>query len=263
MKKKQVIFVEKQAGIALITIDNPPVNTLSADVIEQLSETMVDMEKDIEVRAVIITGSGEKAFVAGGNIKEFPHWIGKGKKLAEEKSLWLQRPLNLIDQLSKPTIAAINGLALGGGCELALACDLRMMEEHAQIGLPEIKLGLFPGAGGTQRLTRLIGEARAKELMFTGDPITANQALQFGLVNKVVPQAEVVEEAFKMARKISSYSMPALSLMKKAIKEGRKTSLDEGLAIEAKYFGEVFQTEDVKEGISAFIEKRVPTFVHK
>lgn len=162
MKTNSVVYIEKKEEIALITIDNPPVNTLSANVIDQLSQLMIDIEKDVEVRVVIITGHGEKAFVAGANIKEFPNWMGKGKKLAEEKAKWMQRPLNLIDRLPKPTIAVINGLALGGGCELALSCDLRIAEEHSKIGLPEITLGLFPGAGGTQRLPRIIGEGRAK-----------------------------------------------------------------------------------------------------
>lgn len=260
---EQVVRVEKKEGIALVTIDNPPVNTLSTAVINQLTRIMEDMENAEDVRVVIIAGGGDGAFVAGADIKEFPDWIGKGNELAEAKSKWLQYPLDLIDGLSKPTIAAMNGLALGGGCELALACDLRIAEEHARIGLPEITLGLFPGAGGTQRLPRIVGEGKAKELMFTGEPIDAHGALDIGLVNKVVPCGEAVDKAFEMAKKIAAYSMPALSFMKKAIAEGSKTSLDQGLVKEAKYFGDVFQTEDVKEGVSAFIEKRAPTFIHR
>lgn len=263
MDVDQVVRVLKNEGVAIVEIDHPPVNALSGEVVNQLTNMMKDIEGDPQVRAVIITGNGEKAFVAGANIKEFPDWIGKGEELAEEKSKWLQYPFDLIDRLSKPTIAAINGLALGGGCELALACDMRIAEEHAQIGLPEITLGLFPGAGGTQRLPRLIGEGKAKELMFTGEPVSAREALRIGLVNIVVPQGEAVKKARELAKKMSGYSMPALSLMKKAITEGRDGSLESGLALEAKYFGQVFQTEDVKEGVSAFIEKRSPAFTHK
>ncbi|ONK23063.1 enoyl-CoA hydratase [Bacillus sp. VT-16-64] len=259
----QVVRVWNNEGVATLEIDHPPVNSLSAEVVNQLTGVLQKMEGDPQVRAVIITGSGEKAFVAGANIKEFPDWIGKGEEVAEEKSKWLQHPFDLLDQLSKPTIAAINGLALGGGCELALACDLRIAEEHAQIGLPEITLGLFPGAGGTQRLPRLVGEGKAKELMFTGEPVSAREALRIGLVNIVVPQGKALKKAQELAEKISRYSLPALSLMKKAITEGRNESLERGLAVEAKYFGKVFQTEDVKEGVSAFIEKRRPTFTHQ
>lgn len=259
----QVVHVRKHEGIAIVEIDHPPVNALSSEVVNQLIDAMKEMESDPQVRAVIITGNGEKAFIAGANIKEFPDWIGKGEELAEEKSKWLQHPFDLIDRLSKPTIAAINSLALGGGCELALACDMRIAEEHAQIGLPEITLGLFPGAGGTQRLPRLVGEGKAKELMFTGEPVSAREALRIGLVNIVVPQGEALKRAQELAKKISGYSMPALALMKKAISEGRGGSLERGLALEAKYFGQVFQTEDVKEGVSAFIEKRRPAFTHK
>lgn len=260
MVLNQVVQVEKNEGIALITIHNPPVNILSTNVINQLSKTMVEMEEDTGVRVVLLTGHGDRAFVAGADITEFPNWIDKGEALAEQKSKWLQHPLDLIDNLSKPTIAVINGLALGGGCELSLACDLRIAEEHVQIGLPEITLGLFPGAGGTQRLPRIVGEGKAKELMFTGEPIFAEEALRIGLVNIVVPQGKAKEKAYEMARKIATYSLPALSMMKKSITKGRGTSLDDGLAQEAKYFGEVFQTAGVKEGVTAFIEKREPTF---
>lgn len=262
MGTDRVVCVGKKEGITTVTIDNPPVNALSASVVNELVTVMKELENDSSVRAVIITGSGEKAFVAGADIKEFPEWIGKGEEFAEEKSKWLQEPFDMIDNLSKPTVAAINGLALGGGCELALACDLRIAEEQVRIGLPEITLGLFPGAGGTQRLPRLVGEGKAKELMFTGEPISASEALRIGLVNMVVPQANSIKKAMEIADKITSYSLPALSLMKKAITEGRGTPLQEGLVREAKYFGKAFQTKDINEGVSAFIEKRNPKFIH-
>lgn len=258
----QVVYLKKNKGIATVTINNPPVNVLSAAVINQLTNVFEKIEVDPEIITVIVTGSGEKSFVAGGNIKEFPEWMGKGSKYAEMKSKWLQHALNQIDKLSKPTIAAINGLALGGGCELAMSCDIRIAEEQILIGLPEITLGLFPGAGGTQRLPRLVGEGKAMELMFTGESITACEAKRIGLVNMVVSEGQALERAEDIAQKISQYSLPALTFLKKAIVEGRGKSLGEGLQTEAQYFGEVFQTNDIKEGVSAFIEKRKPKFDH-
>src|SRR5699024_8244277 len=191
------------------------------------------------------------------------NWTGKGKEIAEEKSQWLQYPLDLLDNLSKPTIAVLDGLALGGGCELALACELRIADEQIELGLPAITLGLFPASGRTARLPRLIGEGRAKQMMFTGTPVNAEEALAIGLVNKVTPKGKAFEEAYQLALEISSYSLPALSLMKKVVIQGRDVSLKQGLKQEAECFGEVFQTEDVKEGIAAFIEKRKPNFTHE
>jgi enoyl-CoA hydratase len=263
LKETKVVFLEKENGIATIIIDNPPVNTLSAAVIQQLSDVVDEIENDPQVIVVIITGAGNKSFVAGGNIKEFPEWMGKGEEYGLMKSLWLQNPLNKLDKLSKPTIAAINGFALGGGCELALACDIRIAEEHVLIGLPEVKLGLFPGAGGSQRLPRLIGEGKAKEMMFTGEPITAKEAEKIGLVNYAVPKDKAYEKAKEIAGKITNYSLSSLSYLKKAIQEGMAKSLEDGLNVEAKYFGKVFETEDVLEGVTAFIEKRKPNFIHK
>ncbi|MEW9674163.1 enoyl-CoA hydratase [Ammoniphilus sp. 3BR4] len=263
MDSDKVVYWSKEDGVAIIFIDNPPMNTLSSAVVEQLNKVADEVERDREVIAVILSGRGNKAFVAGGNIKEFPGWMGIGAEYAETRSLWLQEPLNKIENLSKPTIAAINGFALGGGCELALSCDMRIAEEQVLIGLPEIKLGLFPGAGGTQRLPRLIGAGKAKEMMFTGEPIPAYEAKRIGLVNDVVPQGSALEKAKELAQRISRFSLPALSLMKKAVDEGNAATLGEGLKIEAKYFGEVFQTEDIKEGVNAFIEKRDPRFTHK
>lgn len=263
MKNERVVICNKKGNIAVVTIQNPPVNTLSLEVVQQLIDVLEEIETNNDIAVVIITGLGKKAFVAGGDIKEFPDWMGKGEKYAEMKSLKLQKPLNQIEHLSKPTIAAINGLALGGGCELALACDLRVIEEQVSIGLPEITLGLFPGAGGTQRLPRLIGEGKAKEMMFTGKSITAKEAKEIGLVNYITPQGKALNKAEKIAEDISKFSLPALSYMKRAIREGTAVSLQKGLEIEARYFGKVFQTENVKEGVKAFIEKRVPHFKNK
>ncbi len=171
--------------------------------------------------------------------------------------------LTKIDQFPKPTIAVLNGLTLGGGCELALACDLRVAEAQVQIGLPEVKLGLFPGAGGTQRLSRLVGNAKAKEIIFTGDPLGAIEAEKIGLVNKVVEQGCGLSEAKILASRMTRHSLQALSRIKKAINEGSEATLEQGLEIETNLFEEIFQTEDVKEGVSAFLDKRKPAFVHR
>lgn len=261
MNKKQVVSWDNQDQIATIKIDNPPVNVLSKAVIEQLNIVIDEIENDYNIKVVIVTGEGEKAFVAGGNIKEFPDWIGKGVELGKEKSLWLQRPLNRIERLPQPTIAAINGAALGGGCELALCCDIRVAEEQIKIGLPEITLGLFPGAGGTQRLARLIGKAKAKEMIFTGKPLSADEARQAGLVNHVVSKGKSLQKAVELAQSICQYSLPVLSSAKRSIDEGYEQRLEDGLITEAEYFGYVFQTKDVKEGVEAFIQKRAPRFI--
>lgn len=263
MNKVQVVSWAKDESIARIVIDNPPVNVLSADVLEQLALVADEIESDANVKVVILTGGGNKAFVAGGNLKEFPDWMGKGMESAKQKSLWLQETLNKIERLSRPTIAAINGVALGGGCELALCCDIRIAEEHVVIGLPEIKLGLFPGAGGTQRLPRLIGKAKAKELIFTGEPLSAIDAKEIGLVNHVVQKGKSLEEALRIARHISKYSLPSLKLAKNSIDYGYEQTLSQGLVTEAENFGYVFQTTDVKEGVSAFLQKRNPKFIDK
>jgi enoyl-CoA hydratase/carnithine racemase len=261
MQKVRVVAWSLEKNIAKIVIDNPPVNVLSAAVIEQLNEVVEDIERHPDVKAVILTGGGERAFVAGGDIKGFPAWIGRGVEEAKQKALWLQEPLNKLEQLPHPTIAAINGLALGGGCELALSCDIRIAEEQIIIGLPEVKLGLFPGAGGTQRLPRLIGKARAKEMIFTGESISAVEAERIGLVNHVVPQGKALEKALEMAEKICNYSSQPITFAKQSIDVGYEQTLQEGLVTEADYFGQVFQTKDVKEGVEAFIQKRKPNFI--
>ncbi|WP_307258136.1 enoyl-CoA hydratase/isomerase family protein [Oikeobacillus pervagus] len=242
-------------GIATVILNNLPLNLLNQKVVQQLSNLADELHTDDSIHAVILTGAGEKAFMAGADIKEFPEWIGKGEAFAEQKGLELQDAFHKFYRLPKPTIAALNGLALGGGCELALACDLRIMEQHAIIGLPEIKLGLFPGAGGTQRLPRLIGETKAKQMMFLGDSLTANEALHVGLVNEVVPKGNSLNRANAIAQRLTSYSLPALSYMKKSIQQGLQVSLETGLSIEAQHFGKVFQTEEIKTGVQHFIEK--------
>lgn len=257
----ELVQVEKLEGYAIVTIDHPPVNVMGTQVVEELDEIFAKLEQDDGVVAVILTGAGNKAFVAGADIKEFPQLIGRSD--IQPDIMKIHRVLNKIDSFRKPTIAVLNGLTFGGGCELALTCDMMIAEEHAQIGFPEITLGLFPGGGGTQRLPKLIGAARAKEMMFTGAPITAAKAEQIGLVNYVVPTGEGLQSAKQLARKISRHSLPALSRVKQAIDAGVNQTLEAGLAKEVELFEEVFQTEDIKEGVKAFMEKRHPVFTHK
>jgi enoyl-CoA hydratase len=260
LEKTKAVSWSIQSNIAIIIINNPPLNVLSEEVIELLSTSADEIESDSNIKAVIVTGAGERAFVAGGDIKGFPDWMGKGIELAKEKSLWLQEPLNKLERLPQPTIAAINGFALGGGCELALSCDIRIAEEHIKIGLPEIKLGLFPGAGGTQRLSRLVGKSKAKEMIFTGESLSAEEAWRIGLINRIAPKGKSLEIALDLAESISAHSLPALAFAKRSIDKGYEQRLENGLITEAEYFGQVFQTEDVKEGVGAFIQKREPKF---
>jgi enoyl-CoA hydratase len=257
----ECVRVERTEGVATVTIDNPPLNVLSAKVVSELGEIFSQLQDDPDVVVVIVTGAGEKAFMAGADIKEFPEWLGN-KEIKEI----VRKNHELFQQMEgcpKPVIALLNGMALGGGCELALACDLRIAEEHVRIGLPEIKLGIFPGGGGTQRLPRLIGAARAMELMFTGEPITAAEALAIGLVNKVAPSGQGMDVARQVARKIAGYSLKALSAIKRAVKYGGDHPFEMGIAQELELFAEIFQTEDAKEGIQAFLEKRSPVFRHR
>ncbi len=255
------VSVQKEDKLAIVTIDNPPMNVLSQHIFAQLDDIFTKLATDNEVVAVIVTGAGNRAFVAGADIREFPDLMDNPNM----KNIMLagHQALNRIDHIGKPTIAALNGLTFGGGCELALACDIRIAEAHTQIGLPEVKLGLFPGGGGTQRLPRLVGEAKAKEIMFTGEPIDALQAKQIGLVNDVVPTGTGLEAAIKLAAKITRHSLQALSRIKQAVDEGLELSLASGIEREVDLFVEVFQTEDVHEGVQAFFEKRTPVFKHR
>lgn len=258
----RLVQFEKEAGIAVVTIDNPPMNVLSSHVTRELKEVVSQIYTDPEVIVVILTGAGKRAFMAGADIKEFPQWIHLEKEELRKVTTANHEVFTLLENLPKPTIAAINGFALGGGCELALACDIRIAEEQAQLGLPEVKLGLFPGAGGTQRLPRLVGEAKAKELMFTGDPVTAEEALAIGLINQMVPKGDGLDRAKEMAEKMASLSLQALSRIKQAVNDGTEMDLQAGLELEVDLFLDIFKTEDVREGVQAFIEKRSARFTH-
>lgn len=253
----KLLSVSKQNGIAKVTIENPPMNVLSEQVTKELDEVFQDIKTDDTVIAVILTGSGDKAFMAGADIKEFPD------RAEAEEAVSAQEVFNFIVHLPKPTIAMLNGYTLGGGLELALTCDIRIAEDHAKLGLPEVTLGLLPGAGGTQRLPRLVGTAAAKEFMFTGKQLSAEEAQQLSLVNQVVPQGEGMQTAEKLAATMAKMSLQALSRIKQLINTSEVTSLEEGLRQEEQQFNEIFKTEDAKEGVQAFIEKRAPVFKHR
>jgi enoyl-CoA hydratase/carnithine racemase len=257
----QMIRLEKEGPLAIVTLTNPPLNVLHPQMVAELDACFSALAADAEVVVALITGQGERAFCAGFDIKEFPRMMAPGG--AEVLASQLHTSFLKIDYLGKPTIAAVNGLALGGGLELAMTCDLRIVATNAQLGQPEIKLGLFPGAGGTQRLPRLVGEGVAKELMYVGDPISADEAYRIGLANKVVPAGEALTAAKQLGQTIASRAGVALRYIQQAVDRGAGTTLEEGLRIEADLFAKVFQTEDVREGVEAFITKRTPQFKHR
>lgn len=247
--------------LCLVTLDNPPVNVLSLQMARDLRAALSDIAARTDVSAVIVTGAGSKAFVAGGDIREFPEFIANGT--AKQAALEFDEVLQRLHQLPLPTIAAIGGHALGGGCELALACDFRIAEMQVRLGFPEITLGVLPGAGGTQRLPRLIGVARAKRMILSGQPVSAAEALQIGLVDEVVGQGEAIPAAKRFADLFRGKSRIALRLAKRAVDEGLEHTLAEGLALEAERFGEAFTSEDALEGVTAFMEKRAAQFRHR
>ena len=209
------------------------------------------------VRGVILTGAGDKAFIAGADISELAHATALE---AEESSRFGQKVLDLIENLGKPVIAAVNGFALGGGCETAMACTIRIAVESAKFGQPEVKLGLLPGGGGTQRLPRLVGKGRALQLILSGGMISAQEAYRIGLVNEIVPAANLIARAEEILKQIASNAPVAVRLSLEAVNKGMDTSQSEGFALEASYFGLCAATEDKKEGTSAFLEKRAPQF---
>lgn len=254
----ELLSVTKQDGVATVVIDNPPMNVLSTRVTTELDDVFRELETDNTVISIILTGAGDRAFMAGADIKEFPE---RDKEKKEENSI--HEVFNRIETIPKPTIALLNGFTLGGGLELALTCDIRIAEDHAKIGLPEVNLGLLPGGGGTQRLPRVVGSAKAKEIMFTGEAVLAEEAYKLGIVNKVVKQGEGKQAAEQLAQKLAKKSLQALSRIKKLVNEGKELPIQDGLKQEEALFKELFTTEDAKEGIKAFIEKRKPVFTHR
>ncbi len=259
MDTKSVIC-EITDGLAVVSINNPPVNALNETVISELDAIIQELSGNSSVQVVIVTGAGEKAFVAGADIKQFLGMdAASGKELARRG----QQIFTKLSTLKQPVIAAVHGFALGGGCELALACDIRIASENAVMGVPEVSLGVIPGYGGTQRLPRLVGPSQAMSLILTGDPIKAEEALRIGLVDKVVPIGEALNEAKAMAKRIMTRGPLAVQAAKRAVYEGMKVSLEEGIAFEADCFSELCNTEDQKEGANAFLGKRKPNFQGK
>ncbi|WP_043884305.1 short-chain-enoyl-CoA hydratase [Caldanaerobacter subterraneus] len=252
------IEVKIEKGIATITINRPKaLNALNTETLEELKNVLEVLQNDDGVKVIVITGAGEKAFVAGADISEMKDMsVFEAKKFAELG----QKVFRKIELMKKPVIAAVNGYALGGGCELALACDIRIASRNAKFGQPEVGLGIIPGFGGTQRLPRIVGVSKAKELIYTGDMIDAEEALRIGLISKVVEQDKLLEEAYGIAKKIMSKGLVAVSLAKEAINKSLEVDIDSGMEYEANAFAMCFGTQDQKEGMVAFLEKRAPKF---
>jgi enoyl-CoA hydratase len=249
-------------GVAIVTLNNPPLNLVTLEMTRELNALVARLAADEDVRVLVLTGSGSKAFCAGSDIKEFPQMMAAGavvpKKLALENEAWSR-----VDDFPKPTIAALNGLAFGGGLELAVCCDLIVAEAGGVVALPEIKLGVFPGSGGTIRVTRRIGEGRAKEMMFFGEPVPVETALAWGLVNRVVPKGQSLAVAFEMAHKLAAQPSVALAACKQSVDTAFDVAEDAAVAASLLLSERVFTSEDCAEGVRAFFAKEPPRFKHR
>jgi enoyl-CoA hydratase len=253
------ILLEQSGPVAIVTFNRPAVlNALNAQTINELRSVLLDLQADDAIRVIVVTGAGEKAFVAGADVNELARQTpASGRELARVG----QAVLELIETLGKPVIAAINGFALGGGCELAMACTLRVAAESARLGQPEINLGIIPGYGGTQRLPRLVGKGRALELLLTGSPIGAGEALRIGLVNRVVPAGELMPAVKQLASELARQAPIAMRYILEAVNHGLEMPTADGLHLEATLFGLVAASDDMREGTRAFLEKRKPEFI--
>src|SRR3989454_1029641 len=252
------VLYETKGAIAYVTLNRPKVlNALNQRTWENLRTAFEDARDEAAVRGVILTGAGDKAFIAGADISELAHVTAVE---AQESSSYGQAVLDLIENLGKPVIAAVNGFALGGGCETAMACTIRVASEHAKFGQPEVTLGLIPGGGGTQQLPRLIGKGRALQLILSGAMISAQEAYRVGLVNEVVPAAELITRAEAILKQISANAALAIKFSLEAVNKGLETSQAEGLSLEASLFGLCAGTDDKKEGTQAFLQKRAAQF---
>ena len=252
------LLLEKDAAIATITFNNPKaLNALTEETFSGMESQLDELETDAEIRVIILTGAGDKAFIAGGDISHLATLDADG---ARHFALLAQRVIDRIETFPKPVIAAVNGYCLGGGNELAMGCDLRIAADSAKFGQPEVKLGIIPGFAGTQRLSRLVGKGRAKEMIYTGEMIDAAEACRIGLVNRVVAKDRLIEEAKALAMKMCDKSASAISLSKEAIDNGLEMDFARAARYEADLFGLSFTTADCKEGISAFLEKRPAKF---
>lgn len=257
--RNKLLKVDVRDYVAVVTINHPPLNILTLDLSAEMRDTLHRLEEDETVRVVVLRGSGEKAFCVGADIKEFPEvWDDViGKKLLNENLA-----IDAIELLEKPVIAAMEGNVLGGGCEIAMAADMRIMSEEGHIGLPEINLGVFPGSGGLYRLARYIGVSRAYEMLYTGKIIDASEALSIGLVNHIVPAGKTEEKAVEIARVIADKPFEAIKLIKKGVRELWQKTTEENFRPNLELSKTVFKTPDCAEGVDAFIHKRAPQF-HK
>jgi enoyl-CoA hydratase len=251
------LLLEIENNVATVTINRPPVNPLNSVVFKELGNVIDELDQNDDVRVIVLTGSGDRAFVAGADVGEMANASLPEVTTMNKVS---RSAFSKIENSTKPVIAAINGLALGGGFELALACDLRISSEKAQFAFPEVGLGIIPGGGGTQRLQKIVGQGVAKELLFFGDMFGADRAYSLNIVNKVVAHDEVLSTAHEWATKLASKPPIALQMLKVAVDKGSNTDIETGLIIEGTCFGNVFASEDAKEGMTAFVEKRKPVF---
>lgn len=254
------IQLTKDNGVATITLNRPPMNPLNSQVFREISAAVDELQVDTSVKAVIITGAGDKAFAAGADVSEMAQLTPVEAYDFCETSL---AAFLKLENLGKPVIAAIKGMALGGGCELAMCCDFRLAAENTKFGQPEINLGIIPGGGGTQRLPRLVGTAKAKEIFFLGEIFDAAEAEKIGLVNKVVPAESLMEEANKLAKKLAAKPAVAMKMLKSSINIGMNVDISSALKVEIQNFAVAFTSDDRKEGIGAFVEKRKPNFTDK
>lgn len=254
------VLVSVTDGVAVLTLDNPPLNLVTLELTRRLHAALDRLAGDPEARVLVVTGAGDRAFCAGSDVAEFRAVMDDvvGKKLAAENAAY-----SALDDFPKPTIAALNGLAYGGGLELAVCCDILVAGADVRLALPEVKLGVLPGSGGTVRVPRRVGEGRAKELMYTGDPVDAPMALAWGLVNRVVPPGQALAAALELARTLASRPSRALQLMKQALDLGLDTTEDDAIARTLRLSDAVFQTEDCREGVRAFFAKEPPRFRHR
>jgi enoyl-CoA hydratase len=258
----QPVLCTLEDGVAVVTLNNLPLNLVTLEMTRELNALVARLAEDENVRVMVLTGSGMKAFCAGSDIKEFPQMMAAGavvpKKLALENEAWSR-----VDDFPKPTIAALNGLAFGGGLELAVCCDLIVAEAGGRVALPEIKLGVFPGSGGTIRVTRRIGEGRAKEMMFFGEPLPVETALAWGLINRVAPKGEALKVALQMARTLASQPGIALEACKQSVDAAFDVNEDAAVEASLRLSARVFASEDCAEGVRAFFAKEPPRFKHR
>lgn len=255
-----MIACHVDGAVATVTIHHPPANTLTPELLSELSQVFDGVDKDDAIKAVVLTGTG-RFFVAGADVR----LLASIPSSQEGQSIALQGQaiLNRIESLNKPVIAAINGVCLGGGLELAMCCHIRLAAEGSRLGQPEINLGIMPGFGGTQRLPRIVGQSKALELILTGDPISAQEAKSLGLVSQVIPPEDLLHQAQGLARKMAGKSLPALRASLRAVRSGADMNLPDGLTLEASLFGGLCETEDKREGLAAFLEKRQPQFTDR